>query len=457
MSDASAAAATGPDAVTASSRDDEVSKLRLQVTQLKNIIKKLTGQEEGGMGKREAKSRAKKGARPFDHDLYKRRHVALQVAYFGWDYYGFAVQEIAGKTIESELFRALTLTKLIRDRESSNYHRCGRTDKGVSAFRQTVTLDLRSQLLEGPGVHDYEGCRAHEREKRGEEPTREIDFCRVLNSNLPDHIQVLAWAPCPRPDFSARFDCQARTYKYFFPLGGVSLERLNEGGQRLVGGHDYRNFCKMDLGNNVTNYRRRIDSVSARLCRTDAAPSSDPPGPYTMCELTVKGKAFLWHQIRCVVSVLFRVGDGSESPDVITDLLDIEKNPQRPQYSMATEIPLNLFDCQFDGLEWTHSLDALTTLIKRLQSLWAEHQVKATMLRTALTVLEDKHTSFSESEPVLFQNECLVPRNRTRKYIPLMEMDKCPSLETKMDRKSAKRQKLAEEPEDCQEEDVFHG
>jgi len=35
-----------------------------------------------------------------------------------------------------------------------------------------------------------------------------------------------------------------------------------------------------------------------------------------MCELTVTGKAFLWHQIRCIVSVLLFVGHGREHPEV---------------------------------------------------------------------------------------------------------------------------------------------
>ena len=40
-----------------------------------------------------------------------------------------------------------------------------------------------------------------------------------------------------------------------------------------------------------------------------------------MCVLTIVGKAFLWHQIRCIVAVLFRVGSGLESPDVIDQLV----------------------------------------------------------------------------------------------------------------------------------------
>ena len=70
----------------------------------------------------------------------------LKVTYFGWDYHGFAVQEITGKTIESELFRALAVTRLIEGRETSNYHRCGRTDKGVSAFGQIIVREEGGSL-----------------------------------------------------------------------------------------------------------------------------------------------------------------------------------------------------------------------------------------------------------------------------------------------------------------------
>ncbi len=57
-------------------------------------------------------------------------------AYVGWDYSGFVVQEHTNKTIEAEIFKALEKLCLIKNRESSNYHRCGRTDKGVSSFGQ---------------------------------------------------------------------------------------------------------------------------------------------------------------------------------------------------------------------------------------------------------------------------------------------------------------------------------
>ena len=45
----------------------------------------------------------------------------------------------------------------------------------------------------------------------------------MLNSALPEDIRVLSWAPVGR-DFSARFNCLHRTYKYFFPRGNMNLD-----------------------------------------------------------------------------------------------------------------------------------------------------------------------------------------------------------------------------------------
>lgn len=51
----------------------------------------------------------------------------------------------------------------------------------------------------------------------------ELPYMVMLNSTLPEDIRVLAWAPVGR-DFSARFNCLHRTYKYFFPKGSMNID-----------------------------------------------------------------------------------------------------------------------------------------------------------------------------------------------------------------------------------------
>ena len=108
--------------ITQTPDKERIRKLEAQVVQLKNVIIKLTGQTKSGEKVQNGK-KSKGKYRPFDYAMYKKRHVLLQVSYFGWDYHGFAVQAATGKTIESELFQALLTTRLIESRETSNYHR----------------------------------------------------------------------------------------------------------------------------------------------------------------------------------------------------------------------------------------------------------------------------------------------------------------------------------------------
>ena len=108
---------------------------------------------DDGMNKRasEGSGRTKK-PKSFDFSRYHTRHIAIKMAYLGWDFHGFASQESTENTIESHFFAALSKACLIENRADCNYSRCGRTDKGVSAFSQVVSLDVRSNLTEGLGL-----------------------------------------------------------------------------------------------------------------------------------------------------------------------------------------------------------------------------------------------------------------------------------------------------------------
>lgn len=63
----------------------------------------------------------------------------------------------------------------------------------------------------------------------------ELPYCRILNGLLPNDIRVLAWTPVA-DDFSARFSCKMRTYKYWFPRGDMNIEvsRLQDFGVNSI-------------------------------------------------------------------------------------------------------------------------------------------------------------------------------------------------------------------------------
>ncbi|GFY51783.1 hypothetical protein TNIN_16801 [Trichonephila inaurata madagascariensis] len=377
--------------------------------------------------KKGCKNAKKQEKSTFDFKKYKKRHVALKFLYLGWDYCGFAVQTHTEKTIETQLFNALLKTKLLESRETSNYHRCGRTDKGVSAFSQVISLDLRSNLLEGKGIITPEDFA--ENQHNNAVSDQEIDYPSILNRVLPEEIKVIAWAPVDT-SFSARFDCKKRTYKYWFPIGNLDIKRMQEAGSKLIGEHDYRNICKMDVGNGVVNYVRKIFDVDIKEL------TSSDERAYQLAELTVVGQAFLWHQIRCIVSLLFLIGQGKEDCNVIEQLLDVENYPRKPQYDIASEIPLVLFDCSYEDVDWVYNEESLKFVIKRLQNMWTHHAVKTIIIRKMLNELENKHFL---KDAILNQTESLLPGVRPRQYKRLLERPCCESLEERIDHYSKKQ------------------
>lgn len=164
--------------------------------------------EEELKHKKSRRERIDNKKRPFDMSKYTKRKIALRVAYIGSNYWGYASQQDPERipTIEDQLFKALISCKLVENMDDCDYTRCGRTDKGVSGLGQVIGLEVRSKKLQSdttPGLLP---------------PEQELPYIDTLNRLLPSDIRVLAWAPAPE-DFSARFHCTARTYKYFFSRG----------------------------------------------------------------------------------------------------------------------------------------------------------------------------------------------------------------------------------------------
>ncbi|ORX89839.1 tRNA pseudouridine synthase [Basidiobolus meristosporus CBS 931.73] len=314
--------------------------------------------------------KVKKEQRPFDITKYPKRHIALKVAYFGWNYYGFASQGEKGtvETVEDQLFRALLAARLIADPATCNYSRCGRTDKGVSGLGQVIALDVRSNIPQDES-----------RDRRTE--IDEIAYVDLINKQLPSDVRVVAWSPA-EDSFNARFDCRSRKYKYFFAKGGLDVEKMREGAKMFLGSHDFRNFCKIDPAKQIVNYERTV--LEADIKRVEGMNFSSPE--LELYELNLTGTAFLWHQVRCMMAVLFNVGQGLEQPSIVQQMLDVDTLPSKPNYEMASDIPLVLYDCQFDGLDWQFSSNkdmlGLSRLHKHIVEQWYTHTTQTLMFST---------------------------------------------------------------------------
>ncbi|PVV02559.1 hypothetical protein BB560_002984 [Smittium megazygosporum] len=437
--------------------------------------------------------RKKKKNREFDFDNFPKRKIAFKIAYNGIGYFGFTKhgaidpqssikdnkdessslkqtdhelglkrrkdkslivdsvdQEILYPTVEGELFRALKQTKLIASEADCQYARCGRTDRGVSAFSQVVSLYVRScgkwadsqphlESTEKDNQSFYIDGINNNRPAILPNTADEMPYAKMLNRVLPESIRVLAWSPVEN-DFDARFSCKSRQYIYIFPKLNLDIEKMNQGAKKYVGTHDFRNFCKLDLGKKLATFDRTIIDAAIEPINfgianpiqqnpdnsgLSSSSSSSISGFSEWYQFRVRGSAFLWHQVRCMIGVLFLVGQNLESPDVVDEMLDVTSMNGKPEYKMATDYPLILEDCEYEqGLvSWNYYNSPLD-----LSQIWALHNtLNSRLLETLISsgtsfLLLDKllklPVSVDKSESQNKIRQTGSPRTKTKKTHP---------------------------------------
>lgn len=360
-----------------------------------------TSIEEIQIGKKKKKS--------IDFSKFSTRSVAIRFAYVGWNYSGLAVQvnDPDLPTVEGEILKAMHQARLIptMDPNDCGFSRCGRTDKGVSALRQVISLRVRSVL-------------DPEAQKDSSNDEKELDYLHILNQLLPNEIRLYEISLRPTEGFDARFSCLYRHYKYFFYGSDVNLSAMGKAAEKFLGEHDFRNFCKVDGSKQISNFKRTVMASSIQQVGDDTQ---------LYC-FDLKGTAFLWHQVRSMVAVLFAVGQELEHPDIISEMLDVERMPRRPNYEMAADIPLVLYDCAFPEMEWKSfkTQDSLERLEARLFEFWHEHWMRYTMASTMLAMIEQSvHKPYTKNEPMKKDKVVLrLGHGRGKaltKYVPLKE------------------------------------
>lgn len=221
-----------------------------------------------------------------------RRTIALVVEYDGSYSHGMQRQSEL-PTVAGALDRALT-TLLGHEVQVVN---AGRTDAGVHATGQVVSFTTTAAI---------------------ELRRMPIALSAMLRES---HIAVLR-AVERAPDFSARRDALARTYRYMvlnrpapspllrgraFHIGArLDVEAMQAAAVMLVGEHDFAAFCATQPAGVVT--RRTITSVAIERDgdRLDVWMTAD---------------SFLHNMVRIAVGTLVEIGRGRRPPDDIARLL----------------------------------------------------------------------------------------------------------------------------------------
>ncbi|KAJ2079924.1 tRNA pseudouridine synthase 1 [Coemansia sp. RSA 988] len=284
----------------------------------KRYVRAQTGKDRREYVKRKIKERSEEDTgsaareRPDRSEprLPKRR-AALLIGFCGSGYQGMQANEGA-RTIEGELFKALCEAGAVSadnstDQKKVQLQRAARTDKGVHAAGQVVSLKM---IIEDPMI------------------------VKKINEHLPAQIRVWGFVRVVR-SFNAKTMCDSRVYEYLLPTytfmepsekcmelarsvpfeereipvsSGEEMQRkrdyrapkevlefVKSAFGEYKGTHDFRNFT-VTKGCTENNSKRHIHWFDV----------SDPMiiNGSEWLSLKVKGQSFMLHQIRKMVGLV---------------------------------------------------------------------------------------------------------------------------------------------------------
>ena len=235
-----------------------------------------------------------------------RATLVLELGYRGGAFSGFAEQE-GCRTVAGELRLALR-TVLHREVELVC---AGRTDAGVHAVSQYVSIPVSGDELELSGRR----------------------LMASLTALVPDDMSVRRILRA-REGFSARFDAQARRYRYRISCGRVrpgllwgytwwlrpaatlDVDAMQRAASLLVGEHDFRSFCKVSSARMLLDAGRSTSRCLETVKVSHAVEMGEP-----IVAIDVEGNAFLHNMVRIMVGTLVEVGRGQRDPSWVGEVL----------------------------------------------------------------------------------------------------------------------------------------
>ena len=231
-----------------------------------------------------------RSAPPTTRELLKLR---IDLAYDGTPFRGFARQRDA-PTVQGKLEEALT--RVLR-REVDNTTAAGRTDAGVHALAQVVTVP---------------------------DAPEEVDLVRLkhaLNATCAPAIAITDVAAVD-DSFDARFSARSRTYVYCILVSEtpdpflarttlrhqapLDVAAMEEGAGHLVGHHDFSSFGRVPEG----------ASAERTLYELSLAQQG------SLLRIKVRANAFIQQMVRSLVGTLVHVGEGKRTPGTMAGVLE---------------------------------------------------------------------------------------------------------------------------------------
>lgn len=213
------------------------------------------------------------------------------VSYDGSKFFGF--QRLNNHlTVQGELERVLE--RIVK--EKVEVKGAGRTDRGVHAYSQGVSFDLKHDIpLDG--------------------------LKRAMNSLLCDYVYVNRIEEVD-DDFHARFRAKKKVYEYRINLGeynpvlndyiynygkSLNIKKMKEASRLLVGAHSFKAFTSGDRD----NYNSIIYSISFKKDKD-------------VLVIRFEGKSFYRYMVRNLVGTLINVGSGKFTISDVKKMLEGE-------------------------------------------------------------------------------------------------------------------------------------
>ena len=260
------------------------------------------------------------------------RRARFVVSYRGSAFHG-AARNPGVRTVVGDIVAAMARV-LGREPEPTL---AGRTDAGVHAWGQVISVDLPASTDLG-------------------------DLARRVNKMCaPDlALREPEWV---ESSFDARFSATARTYRYHLwndPVPNPLLQGLvwhvpsvldvgamSRAGRALLGEHDFTSFCRRPDTAGDGSEPSLVRRVTA-LEWTVSDPDGRGSAALVRCEIT--GTAFCHQMVRSIVGTLVDIGRGRIAPDAVPGIL--AARDRSAAGAVAPAEGLVLWSVAYTGRRW---------------------------------------------------------------------------------------------------------